>query len=176
MNSRKRCKNKMWIVAKLKKNEISLFEKEIRKKLDNSFFLYNPKIELQRFYKTKVKKYQKSILGDYVFCYHKSFNDILTLNKLRFVKGLKFFLNRSSLGQKDIADFINYCKSFEDEKGLITSGFFKSLLCNEAKFISGPFKNIIFKVIEKQKQKLKVLIGDKITIISDKRNYLYQPI
>ena len=95
---------------------------------------------------------------------------------MKFAKGLSFFLNGYYLNQKEIVDFINYCKSFEDEEGLITSGFFKSLLCNEAKFISGPFKNIIFKIIEKQKQKLKILIGDKITTISDKRNYLYQPI
>jgi len=35
---------------------------------------------------------------------------------------------------------------------------------------------MIFEIIEKQNNKLKILVGNIITTISDKKNYLYRPI
>ena len=72
--------------------------------------------------------------------------------------------------------FINYCKSFENEDGYITAAFFKKIITKNAKFVSGPFTNMMFEIIEKQKNKFKVLIGNIVTTISDKKNYLYLPI
>ena len=34
----------------------------------------------------------------------------------------------------------------------------------------------MFEILEKQKNKLKILIGNVVTTISDKKNYLYRPI
>ena len=50
------------------------------------------------------------------------------------------------------------------------------MITKKAKFVSGPFTNMIFEVIEKQKNKLKILVGNVVTTISDKNNYLYRPI
>ena len=46
----------------------------------------------------------------------------------------------------------------------------------KAIFISGPFINMIFEILERQKNKLKILVGNIVTTISDNKNYLYRPI
>ena len=78
--------------------------------------------------------------------------------------------------QKEIIKFIDYCKTFENEKGHITQAFFKTIITKKAKFISGPFANMVFEILERQKNKLKILVGNVVTTISDKTNYLYRPI
>ena len=35
---------------------------------------------------------------------------------------------------------------------------------------------MVFEIIEKQKNNLKILIGNIVTTISDKKNYLYRPV
>ena len=78
--------------------------------------------------------------------------------------------------QNQIIKFIEYCKSFEDEKGYLTQSFFTKMVIKKAKFISGPFTNMIFEIIERQKNKLKILVGNIVTTIPEKTNYLYRPI
>ena len=68
------------------------------------------------------------------------------------------------------------CKSFEDETGNLKASFFKKLISRKAQFISGPLTNMIFEIIEKQKNKLKIIIGEIVTTISDKGNYLYRSV
>ena len=48
--------------------------------------------------------------------------------------------------------------------------------CKKAKFISGPLTNMFFEIIEVQKKKIKILIGNTVTTISNNSNYLYQPL
>ena len=50
------------------------------------------------------------------------------------------------------------------------------MIIKRAQFISGPFTNMMFEIIEKQKNKLKILIGNVVTTISDKGKYLFRPI
>ena len=50
------------------------------------------------------------------------------------------------------------------------------MITKKAEFISGPFSNMIFEIIERQKNKLKILVGNIVTTISDNKNYLYRPI
>ena len=54
--------------------------------------------------------------------------------------------------------------------------FFKIMILRKAQFVSGPFVDMVFEIIEKQKNKLKVLVGNITTTISDKGNYLYRHI
>ena len=68
------------------------------------------------------------------------------------------------------------CKKFENKEGYLTSAFFKNILSKKAQFISGPFTSMMFEIIERQKNKLKILLGNIVTTISDKNNYLYRPI
>ena len=50
------------------------------------------------------------------------------------------------------------------------------MIIKKAKFISGPFTNMIFEILEKQNNKIKILINNIVTTIPNKSNYLYQPI
>ena len=166
----------MWVVAKIKSNEFDIFKKELEKRLETKPLFYNPKIQLEKNQKSKIKKYSKSILENYIFCFHKSFNNTKYIEKLKFVKGLSFFLNGCNLNQKEIINFINYCKSFENNEGFIKVLFFKKLISKKAKFISGPFTNMFFDIIEKQKNKLKIMVGNIVTTVPYSKNYLYRPV
>ena len=112
----------------------------------------------------------------YIFCYHNSFKKGNILSEVQFIKGLQYFLKGYCENQKEIKKFIEYCKSFENEDGYLKPSFFNKMVKDKAQFISGPFTNMMFEIIERQKKKLKVLIGNVITTISDSTNYLYRPI
>ena len=166
----------MWTVAKVKKNQINTFKKNLSDLLDKNIKFYMPKIEYTKYFKDKVKKFDKPILENYIFCYHEKFYDSTNINKLKFTKGLEYFIEGHYENQQEIIRFIDYCKSFENKEGYITSAFFKSLVSKKAKFVSGPFVNMMFEIIERQKNKLKILVGNIVTTISDKKNYLYRPV
>ena len=75
-----------------------------------------------------------------------------------------------------IIKFIKHCKTYENEKGYLTQSFFKTMVVKKAQFISGPFTNMIFEILEKQKNKLKILVSNIVMTIPNKTNYLYRPI
>ena len=166
----------MWVVAKIKQKEINVFKRELKNKFDENLIFYNPKIQLENIVNNKIRIYSKTLLENYIFCYHTNFKNKKSTNQLQFVKGLSFFLDGCELNQSQISNFIKYCKSFENCNGFIKSSFFKSLLSKRAKFISGPFTNMFFDIIEKQKNKLKIVIKNIVTIVPDSKNYLYQPV
>ena len=166
----------MWTVAKIKKKQIEIFKKEVIKKFGEDIEFYCPKIEYHYYFKNKVKRLEKLALESYVFCYNRKFDNAKIIDRLRYVKGLDYFLNGHCENQKEIAKFIRYCKCSENEKGYLTQAFFKSIITKKAKFISGPFTNMFFEIIEKQKNKLKIIVGNVVTTISDNTNYLYRPI
>ena len=64
----------------------------------------------------------------------------------------------------------------ENKDGYLTQAFFKTMIVKKAQFVSGPLSNMMFEILEKQKNKLKILIGNVVTTISDKKNYLYRPV
>jgi hypothetical protein len=165
----------MWIVAKIKTKEMQIFKRDMLKKVGNEVKFYCPKIKYQRYFNNKVKKFEKFALDNYIFCYHINFSNLGFIQTIRFTKGLKYFLEGFNQSQKEIINFINYCKSYENDEGYLTQAFFKNIITKRAKFISGPFSNIIFEIIEKQKNKLKIMVGNVVTTISDKNNYLYRP-
>ena len=105
-----------------------------------------------------------------------NFKDIQNINKLKFVKGLKCFLNGHQSNQKQIVNFISYCKSYENNFGFISSNFFKNILSKKAQFISGPFINMFFSILEKRKNAMKVLIKDVVTIVPDNSSYLFRAV
>ena len=166
----------MWVVAKIKKKEVNIFKRDLANKLGEDIQFYCPKIEYQKFFGKKIKKFEKLALENYIFCYHKNFNNLFFVNKLRFIKGLEYFLNGYYQNQYEIIEFIKYCKSSENSNGYLTQAFFKTIITKKAKFISGPFANIIFEILEKNKNKLKIVFGNVVTTISDNSNYLYRPI
>lgn len=166
----------MWVVAKVKIKNLNLFKKDLAAKVGNDVKFYHPKFEYHRYFGDKVKKFEKLVLENYIFCYHEKFKKSCYINEVKFLKGLIYFLEGHNQNQNQILQFIKSCKSFEDEKGYLTQSFFKTIITTKAKFISGPFTNLIFEILEKHKNKLKILIGNIVTTIPDKTKYLYRPI
>ena len=134
------------------------------------------KLNTSNILKKKIRKLEKLALGNYIFCYHKNFNNSIFVNKLRFIKGLEYFLNGHYQNQNEMVEFIKYCKCSENSKGYLTQAFFKTITTKKAKFISGPFANMMFEILKKQKNKLKIIVGNVVTTISDNSDYLYRPV
>ena len=166
----------MWVVAKIKLKNLNVFKKDLVKKVGNDIEFYQPKIEYHRYFGDRVKRFEKLILENYIFCYHERFQKSSFVNQVKFIKGLEYFLHGYNLNQDNIIKFIKYCKSFENEKGYLTQSFFKTIIAKKAQFISGPFTNMIFEILEKQKNKLKILVSNIVMTIPNSTNYLYRPI
>tara|TARA_Y100001960_G_C14204478_1_gene601235 strand:+ start:23 stop:529 length:507 start_codon:yes stop_codon:yes gene_type:complete len=168
----------MWIVARVKLNQLSNFKEQLKKYLDEEVVFYQPcaayNIPNRKTGKEKILK--KFVLGSYVFCKHDLFKDKTTLQQLKFIKGLDYFLSGFLDNQVEILEFINYCKHNEDSYGYLKQSFFSNLTTTTAKFISGPFSNMVFKIISKQKNKLGVLLRDKKVILDKKSEYLFYPV
>ena len=166
----------MWVIAKYNSKQFNLLKDNFRKVLGKTIHFYHPKIKYQKFIKQKLKTYEKYILGNYLICYDEKFNDNKVINQLKHSKGLSYFLNGFKNNQKEIINFVNYCKKNESSDGCLNQDFFENKNFTKARFISGPFTNMVFEIISKQKKDLKILIGGMITTINKKSNYLYRPI
>ncbi len=165
----------MWAVIKIHKKKFCLLKKSLEEKLGSDIKFYTPKLKLKKFCKTKTYFKDFYILGDYLFCHHKELAKQSVLNSLKYCKGLKYFLNDHIKSQHDIIKFISKCKENEDEKGYINQTFFNFSKNNKFEFISGPFSNLIFKIIEENNLFIKTLIG-KYKITVSKNNNLFRPI
>ena len=166
----------MWAVAKVKIKNLNTFKKDLAKKIGNDIKFYHPKIEYHKYFGDTVKRFEKFILENYVFCYHEKFNSSDSINSVRFLKGLEYFLEGHIQNQSEMIKFIDFCKSCENEDGCLTQAFFKTMLVKNAQFITGPFANMFFQILKKRKNKLTILIGNVVTTISNKRELLYRPV
>ena len=164
----------MWVVAKYDKKKANFFLEDLKKKLKNEVVIYNPRVKIEKFHKNKLISKEFNILGDYVFCFNPKFENKKILNNLQFTKGLKYFLNGFYKSQKEIKEFIKKCKKSENENGLISADFFDIELNKKYKFNSGPLLNLIFQVIEVQKTKFKIIMGDKTATIE--KGFLFSPL
>lgn len=165
----------MWIVAKYKSKELSFLKKNFTESLGDSINFYIPKIKYQKSIRNKIKYFEKYILEGYLFCYHPKFSDKNILQSLSYTRGLSYFLKNSDNNQKEINWFLSHCKKFENKDGYITQGFFDNENIKKAKFLEGPFVNMIFDIISKEKDKIKILIGKIETTINNNK-YLYRSI
>ena len=162
----------MWTIIKINRNKFGFLKRDFEKKLGNKFKIYNPKIRFQKYKKNKVFFKELPILGDYLFCFHHSFNDPKVINNLKFSRGLKYFLEGSTLFQREIEKFISKCKSLENEAGYLSTDLYELNVNSKYKFSSGPFAEKIFKIMQLQKNKIDILIGDfKATISKEKYSF-----
>lgn len=166
----------MWAIAKVKASEIIIFKQKLTSILGKEIKFYSPKVSCQRYSNNKLKYFDKEVLENYIFCYHEKFTKDNFTTQIQFVKGLQYFLKGYIQNQQEIKKFINYCKSCENDKGYLKPIFFKTIVSQKGQFVSGPFTNMMFEIITRQKNKLKILIGNIVTTISDNENYLYRPI
>ena len=161
----------MWIVLKYRKSEFSFLRQDFRKILGDLPLIFRPKFKYQKLVRNKLHFLEKDVLDDYLICYHEKFQNSKTLTVLKNLRGLKYLLANAKTNQKEIVNFINYCKKNQDENGYIKQSFFEFSNISKGKFLSGPFTNMIFSVIENQKHKLKILAG-KVTMTITKNSNL----
>lgn len=170
-------KNNMWIILKFVKKDLNLLKRDISVKIGKNVKFYIPKIKIQKFKKNKLYNSEVLLLGDYILCYHSNFKKNQISNSLQYCRGLKYFLNGFLNSQKEIDDFVKKCLKSEDNDGYIKQSFFSFDYNSykKYKFLSGPFTNMIFKIIDQQKNKIKILLGKFKTTVSEKE-YLFRPV
>ena len=163
----------MWIVIKFKQNQFHTLKQEFKKKLEIEPNFFFPKLKLQKIKKNRLISYVSPLLGDYIFCFHPKFSNENILRNVNYLKGVKFLLNGFRNYQKDIPNFIKRCKSSEDENGYIKQTFFNFVAIDKIKFLSGPFTNIIFNIMKRQKDSMKVSDGN-INVSFSTERYLFE--
>ena len=165
----------MWTIIKFDKKKLALLKKDFKEKLGHDFTIYVPKITFKKYKNNKLIKKEFSLLGDYLFCFHKKFENSQAINKLKFTKGLKYFLNGFISSQEEIKKFIEKCKESEDKEGYLSQKFFELHINSKYQFSSGPFTELIFKIIDLQKNKINILLGNIKTTIN-KNDYSFRPL
>ena len=164
----------MWVVLKYKSKELKILKDSFFKILGEMPEFYNPKYKYERYINNKLKTFEKSILNNYLICKHNKFKDPKIVNILKNSRGLIYFLNGCEFNQKKLEEFIKFCRLNEDANGFLTQSFFKIIKKTKAKFISGPFTQMIFNIIEDRGGKLKVLLNNaNMTISKSSKNLLY---
>ena len=165
----------MWAILKFEKNNLSLLKDDLNKKLGQNTKIYIPKIRIQKFQNNKLKSKEINLLGDYMFFFHKNLKEKKIINSLRYTRGLKYFLNGFNQSQKEIEKFIEKCKVSENQDGFLSKEFFELELNKKYKFSSGPFSDKIFQIINLQRNRIKVLIGNMKTTIK-RKEFLFTPV
>ncbi len=159
---------------KYKPKEFQILKESFCKVLGELPEFYSPKIKYEYYVKNKLKVFEQNILGNYVVCKHHKLIDSKLINLLKNSRGLIYFLNNSRLNQKELNNFIKFCKSHEDNNGFLRQTFFKVAKKTKAKFVSGPFTQMVFDIIEDKEKKLKVLLNNlNVTISKNSKNLLY---
>ena len=68
--------------------------------------------------------------------------------------------------------FISQCKKLENQKGYLSQNIFDLKINSNYKFSSGPFCEMIFKIIDLQKDRIDILMGNIKTTIK-KQEFLF---
>ena len=165
----------MWIILRYKKNNFQFLINVLKEKFQNDLEIYNPKFKTNLRVKNKLITNELTLLGDYFFCYHKEFNNPNIINSLKFTKGLKDFIQGYKFSQKDIQDFIKRCRKSENDEGYLTNKFYNLYKNKKFKFNSGLFSNFVFEIINLQKNKINLLLGN-LKITTEKEKFIFKSI
>ncbi len=158
----------MWTIIKFDKKNLSLLQNDLKQKLDGNLKFYIPKMIIKKFNNNKLIEREQSLLSDYLFCYHEDFKTTKIIENLKYLRGLKYFLNGFKESQKEIKDFIIKCKGSEDKKGFLSGNFFELDLKKKYKFLSGLFANKVFEINDFQKNKIRIVLGSIKTTVENK--------
>jgi len=165
----------MWAIIKFDKKRLHLLLEDFTKKFGKDYKIYIPKLKLQKYKNNKITGKEINLLGDYMFCFHTSFDKSEVISANKNLRGLKYFLLGFKESQKEINSFIKTCKSFENEKGYLLNNFYDLTINRSYQFFSGPFTNKIFRIIEIQKNKINILMGNLRTTVK-KESSFFRPI
>ena len=165
----------MWTIIKIDNKKFELLKSDFEKKTGEKFTFYKPKLKISKYLNNKLISKEMNLLGNYIFCYSKLFKEKKTINLLKFSIGLKYFLDGFLYFQNDIKTFVEKCKNLENYDGFISSGFTKCKNNQFYEFLSGPFVKKIFRIINFNDNKIKILLGSVETQIK-KDKYLFHPV
>ncbi len=165
----------MWTIIKFDKKRKSFLRRDFIKNLGDDVVLYSPKLLAQKYIKNKLVGKEFDLLGDYLFCFHKKFNNPQTIKNLKFCRGLKYFLNGFAQSQNEIENFVDKCRESENKEGYISTNFTSLHLNGKYKFITGPFSEKIFQIVKFQKNKIDIFLGNVKTTIN-LNNFLFRPV
>ena len=165
----------MWAVIKFDRKNLNYLKNQLSLKMGKNCKIYCPKMLVEKFKNNKLIKKEFHLMGDYLFCFNEKFNDKNILEILKSTRGLKYILNGFNKSQSEICKFIDKCKMSEDENGYISEQFYDLKINLNYKFLSGPFANSIFQIIQLQKNKIKILMGNLKTTVN-KKEYSFQPV
>ncbi len=165
----------MWTIIKFDKKKINYLKKDFSKKIGNDFVFYCPKLIIQKYKNNKLINKEFNLLGEYLLCFHKDFKNPETIIKLKFCRGLKYFLNGFIQSQDEIDNFVSKCKNSENGKGYLSENFYQLHINSKYKFMTGPFADKIFKIVNLQKNKIDILVGNIKTRIK-KQEFLFNPV
>ena len=166
----------MWIVAKYKLNEHEILKHRFKEVLGNHPEYYAPKVRYTKIVQKKFKIFKKSILENYIICFHNKFTDKNIINVLKNTRGIINILDGFKNNQEEIKKFIERCRNFQDKEGFINQDFFSENNFTKGQFVSGPFTNLFFEVLSKYSDRTEILIGKYKTTILKKKDFLYRPI
>ena len=165
----------MWTVLKFDKKVLALLKTDLFLKLGKNFKIYIPKLKIQKYKNNKLINKEINLLGDYLFFYHENLANKEMIENLKFARGLKCILQGFEVCQNDINNFVEKCKSSECENGYVSKDFFNLELNRAYKFSSGPFTDKIFQIINFQRNRIKIIMGNIETTIN-KKKFLYIPV
>ncbi len=165
----------MWAIIKFDNKKIGILKSQIKKKLGNETKFYLPKLSVEKFRNNKLVKKEFYLLGNYLFCYNVKFIDEENFKFINYITGLKYILKGVKDSQNDVEKFINECQKSENKDGYLTSSFFTLIENKNYVFKSGPFSEKIFNVINLQKNKIDLLLGNLKTRIN-KKKLLFSPL
>ena len=78
----------MWTVLKFDKKNLYLLKQDLYKKLGKDTKIYIPKLRVQKYKNNKLINKEYNLLGDYLFCYHKSLGYKNIIDSLRYTRVL----------------------------------------------------------------------------------------
>ncbi len=165
----------MWTIIKFNKKKLEFLKKDLSNKLGKDYEIYIPQLVIQKYNKNKLIKKEFNLLGDYLFCFHKKFIDFREIEKLKFCRGLKYFLNGFIQSQNDIEKFVRVCKKIENKSGYLSENFYQLKLNQMYKFSTGPFAQEIFKIISFERKTINIIMGNLKTTIK-RQKFLFNPV
>ena len=164
----------MWTIIKFDRKKLSFLKKDFKQKLGDNFKIYIPKFFFHNYKNNKLVKKEFNLLGDYLFCYHDNFSNNEDLSKLKYARGLKYFLNGFKKSQTEIVKFISRCKDAEDNTGYLSKNFYQLHKNSKYRFATGPFTKMIFEIMDLHKNEIDIFMGNIKTTIR-KKDFLFYP-
>ncbi len=165
----------MWAILKIDYNYLNLFKNDFKKVIGSEIEIYSPKYLIQNFNKNKLKFKEIKLLGSYVFCFHKNFNNLNFYNNIKYLKGFNSLIPGYIETQKEISQFIKDCKNSENDRGYVQNSFFNMKIENNYKLKTSVFTNKAFEIMKFHKNRIEIMIGN-LKVSAKTKDLLAQPI